>query len=72
MIGKTAVIILDMQKIVWEMNYMNLTPNIYSENSFPRFKEAVKCLYSSTFLDFIEDSILKSQYENYIKFDENL
>ena len=44
MIGKTAVIILDMQKIVWEMK-MNLTPNIYSENSFPRFKEAVKCLY---------------------------
>ena len=45
MIGKTAVIILDMQKIIWEMNHMNLTPNIYSENLFPRFKEAVKCLY---------------------------
>ena len=44
MIGKTAVI-LDMQKIVWEMEHMNLTPNIYSENSFPRFKEAVNCLY---------------------------
>ncbi len=65
LIGKTAVI-LEMKKIVGEMKHMKLTPDIYSENSYPRFKEAVECLHIPG-LDFSDDSILKSQYKNYIK-----
>ena len=67
MIGKTAVIFLDMQKIVWEMKHMNLRiwPPISTVKI--RFQDSRKLWSASTFLDFIEDSILKSQYKNYIK-----
>ena len=66
MIGKTAVIILDCK---WKRLFGKWNIWIWPPISTVkiRFQDSRKLWSASTFLDFIEDSILKSQYENYIK-----
>ena len=65
LIEKTCDIV-DISKMVREMKDMKMSPDIYSESSFPRYKEAVDFLKIPG-LDFIEDSVLKGQYKKFIQ-----
>ena len=65
LIEKTSTIV-DMQAINEDMKKTKLSPDIYSENSFPKFKEAVDYLEIPG-LKKIDDLVIKNQYKNYIQ-----
>ena len=65
LIEKTRAI-LDIPKIMMEMRESKMSAAVYGENSFPKFKESVDFLEISG-LEFIEDSVLKRQYKDYIR-----
>ena len=65
LIEKTRAIV-DIKNIMTEMKQMKMSPAVYSENSFPKFREAVDFLEIPG-LELIADSVLKSQYKDYIR-----
>ena len=65
LIDKTRDIV-DTSKMIGEIKQLKMSPDIYAESSFPRFKEAVDYLKIPG-LDFIEDSVIKMQYKRFIQ-----
>ncbi len=65
LINRTADIV-DISKMIKEMKEAKMSPDIYSESTFNRYKEAVDYLEIPG-LDFIEDSVLKRQYKSFIR-----
>ena len=65
LIGKTKIIV-GIPEIVKEMKLLKMSPDVYSENSYSKFKEAVDSLYIAG-LEHIEESVLKRQYKHYIR-----
>ena len=65
LIGRTKTI-CGIPEMLKEMKQLKMSPDIYAENSFDRFKEAVDFLQVES-LDFIEESVLKRQYKQFIK-----
>ena len=65
LIGRTKTI-CGISEMLEEVKQLNMSPDIYAENSFDKFKEAVDSLQIAS-LDFIEESVLKRQYKQFIK-----
>lgn len=65
LIGKTKII-LGIPEIVKEMKLLKMSADVYSENSYPKFKDAVDFLQIPD-LAYIEESVLKRQYKEYIR-----
>ena len=65
LIDKTSDIV-DILKIIKEMSQMKISPDIYAETLFPRFKEAVDFLKVPG-LEFVGESVIKMQYKTFIR-----
>ena len=65
LIDKTSDIV-DISKMIKEMSQMKMSPDIYAETSFPRFKEAVDFLKVPG-LEFVGESVIKMQYKSFIQ-----
>ena len=65
LIEKTRLIV-DIRNIMTEMRKLKMSPAVYSENSFPKFREAVDFLEIPG-IEYIENSVLKWQYKYYIR-----